>query len=138
MILEYAILFVVAILAGGWAIPAGLLFDLNPLGVYLTCLIASIFTTVALLSLGSRFQHRIVDRIVPDAESKVADGSAQELLDRWGVPGLAVVGGVVLGPTVTILAALFLDVDRRRFTGLYLTSTAVLYALITAFWTLVM
>ncbi len=56
MILEYGILFVVAILAGGWAIPAGLLFGLDPLGVYLTCVAASIVSTLVLLFLGGRFR----------------------------------------------------------------------------------
>lgn len=137
MILEYGILFVVAILAGGWAIPAGLLFGLDPLGVYLTCVAASIVSTLVLLFLGGRFRHQIIDRFIPDAESKVSDGSAQQLVDRWGVPGLAVVGGVVLGPTITVLAALILDVDRDQFTLLYLGSTAFVFALATALWSFV-
>jgi hypothetical protein len=137
MLIEYVVLFFVAILSGGWAIPAGLLFGLDPVGVYLTCVAASIVSTLGLLFLGGRFEHQIIDRFVPDAESKVSESVARRLLDRWGVTGLAVVGGVILGPTITVLAALFLDVDRDRFTVLYIGSTSVVFALATVFWTFV-
>ncbi|MFW2382906.1 MAG: small multi-drug export protein [Acidimicrobiales bacterium] len=137
MLLEYGVLFFLAILAGGWAIPAGLLFGLSGLGVYLTCFAASFVTTLLLLYLGERFQDTALDRFIPDAESKVADSSAERLLDRWGVPGLAIVGGLILGPTITVLAALFFQVDRNRFTVYYLGSTAVVFALVTVFWSLV-
>lgn len=134
MLLEYGVLFVVAVLAGGWAIPAGLLIGLGPLGVYLTCIGASIVSTLLLLHLGRRYESQVLGRIVPNARARATSGSAQRLLDRWGLRGLALVGGVVLGPTITVLAALFLDVDLHRFTVLFIGSTAVVYAAVTIFW----
>jgi hypothetical protein len=48
-------------------------------------------------------------------DEKIVEGRAGEIRQRWGVTGLAVIGGVVLGPTITLAAALVLGVDRRRF-----------------------
>ena len=45
--------------------------------------------------------------------------------ERWGVLGLAVVGGLVLGPTITLATALILGVDRKPFGPWYVMWTVV-------------
>ena len=76
----------------------------------------------------------IQQRFFPDAEDKVASSRAGEIIDRWGVVGLATVAATVLGPTVTLMAALVLGVDRARFLRWYLAGTVVGFGLLTVFW----
>ena len=131
MILEYFLVFVLTILAGGWAIPAGLLFDLDPLGVYVAATLGSLtFTSV----LGGPARDRVTARFFPGAEEKVTASKAGGILDKYGVVGLAVIGSTLLGPTITLLAALIFGVDRRRFLVWYAGATIVGFALMTLFW----
>ena len=55
-----------------------------------------------------------------------------------GVWGLVVIGGLLLGPTVTLAAALVLGVERRRFAAWHVASTVVMFAVLTAFWAAVL
>ncbi|MGI9621800.1 MAG: hypothetical protein ACR2PK_03105 [Acidimicrobiales bacterium] len=50
------------------------------------------------------------------------------------IAGLAVIGSVVLGPTITLSAALILGVERRRFGIWYIASTTITFAILTDFW----
>lgn len=36
-------------------------------------------------------------------------------MDRWGLIGFATLGAALLGPTMTLLTALVLGLERRRF-----------------------
>ncbi len=47
-------------------------------------------------------------------------------------------GVLVLGPTLTVVAALALDVDRGRFVRSPAVATSVLYAALTAAWRVVL
>ena len=134
MILEYFLVFVLSILAGGWAIPAGLLFDLDPLGVYVAATLGSLAFTSVFVVLGGPARDRVIARLFPGAEEKVAASRAGGILDRYGVVGLAVIGSTLLGPTITLLAALIFGVDRRRFLIWYAGATIVGFALMTLFW----
>lgn len=58
MVLEYFLVFVLTILAGGWSIPAGILFGLNPLGVYVAAALGSITFTLVFIALGGRCATR--------------------------------------------------------------------------------
>lgn len=136
-LLEYGLVVVLAMLAGGWAIPAGVLLDLNPWGVYVAAVVGSLGFTLMVLALGGRARDVLVRRFYPDAAERVAASQAGAILDRWGTVGLAVVGSTVLGPSLTLLAALVLGVDRRRFAIWYVVATVIGFALLTAFWVLV-
>jgi len=137
VILDYFLVFVLTVLAGGWSIPAGLQFGLSPWGVYLAATLGSIVFSTVVLFFGGRARDRVLERFFPDVAEKVETGRAAGLLDRWGLPGLAIIGGTVLGPTVTLSAALIMGVDRRRFAFWYYLSTIVGFALLTVFWVLV-
>lgn len=56
------------------------------------------------------------------------------LTARWGEPGLAVIGAAVLGPTATLVAAVVIGVDRRRFLTWYIAGTVVSFAALTLLW----
>ena len=134
----YAIVVVITVLAGAWSLPVGLLLGLPAAGVYIAALAGSSIYTAAVLVLGGRARDWLFDHWFRGIDERVRTGRAKEILDRWGVPGLAVVGGVLLGPTVTLAAALILGVPRGRFAVWYAASTVVGFALLTAFWTLVL
>lgn len=67
----------------------------------------------------------------------MAASKASGILDKYGVAGLAVIGSTILGPTITLLAALIFGVDRRRFLFWYIGATIIGFALMTLFWRVV-
>lgn len=132
--LEYLLVFVLGVLSGGWAIPAGILLELDPVGVYFAALAGSLSWSLVFLWLIDRFRSRFLTRYLPDAEERVASSKAAGIMNRWGVQGLAWVGGLVLGPTLTLLAAAVLGADMRRFRLWWIVSAVVGFALLTLFW----
>ena len=126
-----------ASVAGGWSIAAGVLFGLDPILVYVAAVAGSLSFTLIILRLGGPAIEKTLNRLMPDATQRVRESRAQDIFDRWGVIGLATIGGTLLGPAITLAAALLLRVDRRRFTIWYVLSTLIGFALLTAFWVLV-
>ncbi|MBG7603436.1 MAG: hypothetical protein IZT58_02220 [Actinobacteria bacterium] len=53
-------------------------------------------------------------------------------------PPASVVGAVVRGPTLTLIAALLLDVDPRRFGIWFAASTVAMNGMFAAFWVTVL
>lgn len=137
MALEFILVFILAILAGGWSIAAGVLFGLDPILVYVAAVAGSLSFTLIILGLGGPAIEKALNRLMPDATNRVRESAAQDIIDRWGVIGLATIGGTLLGPAITLAAALLLRVNRRRFTIWYVLSTLIGLALLTAFWVLV-
>ena len=132
MIFDYVLVGVLAFFAGGWAIPAGITFGLSSVGVWTAASIGS--------SLGIAFMIYLAGRVGDVATRRfgspelVANPRARSILDRWGVAGLALIGTVLLGPTLTVVAALALGVDRRRFTMWAIVATIGVSTVITLAW----
>ena len=137
MILDYAIVVVVTFLAGAWSIPIGLLFGLPPTGVYVAAVAGSLVLTGVVLIAGGNARDFVFTRWLPNLDEKMRTGRAREILDRWGVPGLAILGGILLGPAVTLAAALALHVPRLRFAAWYIAVTVTGFAILTWLWQLV-
>lgn len=135
---DYALLFVVAGFAGGWAIPVGITFGMDPLAVMVLCWLGTVVVTAIWMELGDRGRAVLVARLGSDAERRIVEGRAARIVDRWGVVGLATGGLLVLGPTITMLAVLVLGVDGRRFLIWSSVSTIVMFAALTAFWSTVL
>ncbi len=131
---DYVLLLVIAGFAGGWAIPVGITFGMDPVAVTVVCWIGTVVVTAVWLVLGQWGRERLVARLGPETEQRVLHGKAAEIVDRWGVAGLATVGLLVLGPTITMLAVLVLGVDRYRFLAWSAVSTIVMFAALAAFW----
>ena len=135
-LLDFVLVFILAILAGGWAVTAGVVFGLNPLGVLVAAVFGSLTYAVGVLLLGGRWRDQLVTRLWPGAQERIDNSRAGEIMERWGVPGLAV-GSILIGPSLSLLAALVFGVDRRIFFAWFAAATVVGYALLTVFWTLV-
>lgn len=136
MIWDSLTVFVVSLVAGAWALPVGLLVGLPALAVYLLAVAGGMVQAGALLVGGGRARRWITARL-PDAEDRVSRTRAADIVERWGAPGLATIGATVLGPTATVLAAVVLGVERRRFFAWYTAGTIVGYALLLWLWTAV-
>lgn len=138
MFVLHVLVFVLTVFIGVFAIGLGILVGLDPVSVFVTTTLSSLVYMWVVLAGGSSLLTKLFPSAMAKLESS-ADGSrAERLVDRWGVPGLAVVGSVVLGPTLTLISALLLGVDRRRFAWWYAASTVVSFAMFTALWQMVL
>lgn len=127
-----------AALIGGWVIPIGLLLDLGPTSTLVAAYVGAMTMTTVTVLLGGRIRDWLLGRLGPDGEERVREGRAKQLLDRWGVVGLASFGMIVLGPTVTVLAVLLLGVPRGKFLVWAAVSTLVFFVGLTIFWAAVL
>ncbi len=137
MIIDYAIVVVITFFAGAWSIPIGLLLGLPPFGVYVAAVVGSLVLTGVVLVVGGNARDFVLTRWFPNLDEKVRTGRGRKILDRWGVPGLAILGGILLGPAVTLAAALVLHVPRLQFAAWYVAATVVGFAVLTLLWQLI-
>lgn len=134
MALDYLLVVVITVLAGAWSIPIGILLGLPPEGVWVASVVGSLAWTLVVLYAGGRLRTHLFERYLPTVENRIQHGRARRIVDRWGAAGLAVVGGLVLGPTMTLMAALVFDVPRARFAAWYAASVVLGFALLVLFW----
>lgn len=108
---DVAIVFVAALLSGGFAIPAGFLLELPALVTYAAACAGSVAGMVIFAFVGGGLRKRLVSRMKnPDeAQEKVA-----KVLGSWGVRGLGLIGPIFPGVTVSVLAGLAAGVDRNE------------------------
>lgn len=138
MMLTALTLFFLAMLIGGWSIPVGIGLGLHPVVVLAVATSGAMIATWAFLFPGGRAWRTVTRRLFPNAERRVVNSRAAAIVDRWGTPGLASVGLVVLGPTITLLAALVFGVDRRRFLAWSALGTVGFFGFLTVFWSAVL
>ena len=136
--MDYLVVIAATLFIGGFSIPIGLLLGLSPLAVYVTATLAALGYAAAVLGAGGPVRDWVMRRFAHNDDESSDDGKAGRLVDRWGVPGLAGIGSVVLGPTITLLAALTLGVDLKKFGLWYGAATIVIFAVLTLFWDLVL
>jgi len=136
MIVEYFIVYVLAMLARLWATAAGIFMELDPLGVFLVAVAGSFTFTAIILFVGGSWRDKLVDSYLPGADQRVADTKMGSVLNRYGVPGFAF-ASIVFGPGLTLSGVLVLGVDRKHFFLWYAPTTIVGYGLSTAVWVLV-
>lgn len=138
MVFDYVLVVILTVFSGAWALPAGISFGLDPVGVYASAVTGSAAFAVLVLFVGGRYRDVLFERVLPGAAERVATSRAGTIAERWGSPGLALLGGIVLGPTITLAAALVLGVDRRRFLLWYVVGTVGGFAILTGFWAAVL
>ncbi|MDJ0792355.1 MAG: hypothetical protein QNJ71_10705 [Acidimicrobiia bacterium] len=131
--IEYVIVFVLAMLAGLWATAAGVFMDLDPWAVFVVATAGSSAFTAAVLFFGGRWRDAMIRKYMPDMDERVEKSQLGTVLDTYGVPGLAV-ASIIFGPSLTLAGVLGLGIDRKRFFLWYAPITVVGYALATAFW----
>jgi len=127
---EYVLVFILAFLAGGWAVTSGILFDLNPIGVWMAaCLGSAVFLAVALVG-GGRLRDVLVERLGGAGGEDAVREKAGPMVERWGTTGFGLIGPLIIGPALSILGALVLGLDRRKFAVVFTIGTVVGFGLL--------
>lgn len=135
MIFDYVLVLILSLLAGAWSIPAGIQFGLAPFGVFLAATLGSLGFMAVFLVFGGRLMKT---KFLSGLHQSVADSRAGSVIDRWGLPGLAVFGALLLGPSITLAAAVIIGVERKRFAIWYAIVTTAVYGVLTTAWTFVL
>ena len=52
------------------------------------------------------------------------------MVDRWGTAGFGLVGPLIIGPSLSILGALVMGLDRRKFAAMFAIGTVVGFGLL--------
>ncbi len=108
----------------------------DPIIVFLGAVTGSLLFMLVVLNAGVPLRERLVSRFGDGGEE--SSSRVRRLYDRYGEVGLATVVPLVLGPTIALSAALVFGVDKGRFARWYAAATIVGFALLTAFWVLVL
>ena len=61
--MDYVLVFILALLAGRWAVTFGILFDLHPLGVWIAASLGSMAFLAIALTAGGRLRDLLVRRL---------------------------------------------------------------------------
>lgn len=106
---DVVIVFVTALVSGGFAIPLGFLLDLPALTTYLASVAGSATGMVVFAFVGGGLRTWIVGRMddVEQAQERVS-----RILGDRGVRGLGLVGPLFPGVTVSVIAGLAVGADR--------------------------
>ena len=125
----------IAIVIGGFAPLVGVALGWDPLMVFLGSTVGSIAFMFLALYGGGPLRDRFVARFESEEEK---GGRIRELYARYGTKGLAVVAPLVVGPSLALIAALALGVDRPEYARWYIGATTLGFAGLTLFWTAVL
>ena len=136
ILFRYLVVFLVAMVSGGFSIPAGFLLSLSPLETYL-CSVAGAITAVALvLSAGERIRSKLTDR--RGGQRSRGESQVRRLVDRHGPWALGLVGPIFPGVTASTVGGLAIGMERATLLKWLSLGTLLLYAVYTVgLWALV-
>lgn len=137
VVLQGAASGVIALAIGGFAPLVGVALGWEPLAVWLGATIGSLLFMLVVVFGAGPLRDRVVARFSSDEEAKER-GRVRKFYDRYGVVGLATIAPMVVGPMITLTAALVFGVPRMQFARWYAAGTAVGFGLLTVFWVLVL
>ena len=96
-------------------VPAGILAGLPAAPTVAVAAVGNIATLVPVVLAGDRLRARLLRRRgQEDDAGPRRGGRAQRVLDRYGVPGLAVLGPLLTGAHVAAAVAMAAGAERRR------------------------
>ncbi len=127
---------VIAVLIGGFGPLVGVALGWDPFVVFLGATSGSLAFMWLVIFRAAGLRERIVRRFSKTDTKK--DSTVRRLYERFGEIGLATIVPIVLGPTLALAAAVIFGVDKARFARWYAASTAIGFAILTAFWVLVL
>ena len=107
---DYLIVAIVAILSGGFAIPVGFLLDLPAIETYLAAIAGALVGMIFFIFVGSGLRSWIVKKANISDEKL---GKGKQMLGKYGVEGLGLIGPIFPGVTVTVLIGLAAGIDRK-------------------------
>lgn len=107
---DHLIVAIVAILSGGFAIPVGFLLDLLAIETYLASVAGALVGMIFFIFVGSGLRDWIVKKANISDEKL---GKGKQMLGKYGVEGLGLIGPIFPGVTVTVLIGLAAGINRR-------------------------
>lgn len=125
---DHLIVFIVAIVSGGFAIPVGFLLDLPPIETYLAAAAGALAGMAFFIFVGSGLRSWIV------ARTKISDEKLQkgkEMLGQYGTRGLGLIGPIFPGVTVSVLIGLAAGIEKRELTKWMSIGVVSMYAIYT-------
>ena len=125
---DWLIVAVVAILSGGFAIPVGFLLDLPAIETYLAAVVGALVGMIFFIFVGSGLRSWIVKRASISDEKM---GKGKQMLGKYGVEGLGLIGPVFPGVTVTVLIGLAAGIDRKMLAKWMGIGVLAMYAIYT-------
>jgi uncharacterized membrane protein len=125
---DHLIVAVVAVISGGFAIPVGFLLDLPPLETYLAAVAGALIGMAFFIFVGSGLRSWIVKKANISEERT---GKGKQMLGKYGVRGLGLIGPIFPGVTVSVLIGLAAGISRRELATWMSMGVLVMYALYT-------
>jgi membrane protein DedA with SNARE-associated domain len=110
-------------------IPVGIAFGLSPFLTALTTSLGSSLAVIILYYSGSGLKQKIIKRA---KRNKKKQTRFQNLLRRYGIPGLGIIGAGTIGPIPTVILGVLTKQPRQRFLpylllGIFLWSFALTF-----------
>jgi hypothetical protein len=148
--MEYLAVMVTGLLLGGWAVPLGFALGLGPLATFAAAAGGGLVGCWAFLLAGDRISalaRRLgrsdgsdvaeTDGVLDDEPGDESTGSAEdsgggritELVDRFGVRGLGIIGPIFPGVTASVIGGLAIGIDRRSLGRWMTIGIIVMYGL---------
>jgi len=125
---DHLIVAVVAVISGGFAIPVGFLLDLPPLETYLAAVVGALAGMAFFVFVGSGLRDWIVKK-ASISDEKMGKGS--QMLGKYGIRGLGLVGPIFPGVTVSVLIGLAAGIDRKQLVIWMSIGVLAMYAVYT-------
>ena len=104
---------------------SGILFDLNPIGVWIAASLGSLSFLAVALTAGGKLRDVLVRRLGGESGEQQIRDKAGSMVERWGITGFGLIAPVIIGPSLSILGALVLGLDRRRFALMFTIGTVL-------------
>jgi Ca2+/H+ antiporter, TMEM165/GDT1 family len=113
-------------------IPAAIAAGLAPAPVAAVAFVGNLITLVAVIVAGDRLAAWWRRRRGAEEEPSGRTRRARRIMDRWGLPGLALAGPLLIGTHAAGLLAIGLGSRRRSVLGWMLAGLALWTAIVTA------
>jgi membrane protein DedA with SNARE-associated domain len=110
---EYFIVYLTGILGIWKAIPVGLVLELDPVSIYLMTTTGAITGILILYFFGSRIREWVINRRKRKGKSG-KESRAANLFGKYGVPGLGILGCLLMGPNMTMIVGLILVPSPKK------------------------
>ena len=125
---DFLIVFVTALLSGGFAIPLGFLLEMPALTTYFAAVAGAATGMLVFAFVGGGLRDWIMSRLRdPEAATERVSG----LLGDWGVKGLGLIGPIFPGVTVSVITGLALGAGRGELIRWMTVGILALFAIYT-------
>ena len=125
---DFFIVFVTALLSGGFAIPLGFLLEMPALEVYLAAVAGAATGMLVFAFVGSGLRDWIMSRMKNPEETKER---VSRMLGERGVRGLGLIGPIFPGVSVSVIVGLAMGADRGELIRWMTVGILALFAVYT-------